>query len=322
MNELFASFKTVGLGTLEIFLIGLAGFYCLKLKVLTDDSLKALSNFIVYVTFPFMIFAGIVTGFNIKDYPDWWLYPLASVVIIALGCFLGLLTGKIDRALAEKKEFISLMGFQNATYLPIPLVTAIFPKETAERFYIYIFLFALSYIVLISSVAVVLINGKKFTFSNLLASLSPPFYAIAASLLLAALGLGSSVPAAILRPMKLLGDCTIPLAMIVLGGVICSNLKNRIYLKKTTIFELSFVKLLLMPAIVFLFIYIFRVPKDLGFLIMLQATMPPATTLSTFAAAYEGNYEFIVQSTFYLYLFSIITIPVFIAVYFAAFGLI
>jgi predicted permease len=315
MTELINSLKTVGLGVLEIFLISFIGFFILNKKILTEGSLKTLSSLIINITFPFLIFSNVITRFNVKDYPDWWVYPLGAIALVALGCALGFIVSKTDYLLKEKREFIGLMGFQNASYLPLPLVAAMFPKPEAERYFIYIFMFILGYIPIMSSIGVVLITGKKFTKSNLIGSLTPPFYAIVISLILAGIGIGKYIPNMILHPIKLLGDCTIPLAMVVLGGVIYVNFKNRIHLKKRTIFELVTTKLILLPVLVLFLVRLFNLNRELSFLLVLESTMPSATTLVSFAKNYNGNYEFIGQSTFYLYLFSLITIPLCIVFY-------
>ena len=315
MSEFIASFKVVGLGTVEIFLLGFCGFFVLRQGILAECCLKTLSTLIINVTLPCLIFTSVITKFNIRDYPDWWIYPLVSVSLITLACGLGFVVSKMDTTLQEKKEFISLMGFQNVSFLPLPLVAAMFPKPEAEKYFIYIFLFLLGFIPLLTSVGVLLTSGKTFTKSTLKNALNPPFYTILGSLILASLGIKKYIPSIVLNPVKLLGGCTIPLAMIVLGGVIYVNFRNKVHLNNKVIFELVVTKLILLPVIVFFLINIFGLHKELSFLLILQAAMPPAGSLVAIAKNYDGNYEFIGQSTFFLYVFSLITIPLCIGLY-------
>ena len=93
------------------------------------------------------------------------------------------------------------------------------------------------------------------------------------------------------------------------------NLVNNVNLNKKAVFEIASMKLIILPVIAFLIITLFKLPKELSFLIILQASMPPATSLTTIAKSYGGNSEFIGQATFYIYMISLITIPMCIGLY-------
>ncbi|HQJ16274.1 MAG TPA: AEC family transporter, partial [Candidatus Omnitrophota bacterium] len=79
---------------------------------------------------------------------------------------------------------------------------------------------------------------------------------------------------------------------------------------------MSLVKLVLMPALGLLLVRQFRIGGLLGFLIILQLAMPPATNLSVLVRQYRQNDCLVSQGVFWGHMISIITIPVFLSLYF------
>jgi len=63
-------------------------------------------------------------------------------------------------------------------------------------------------------------------------------------------------------------------------------------------------------------VYQFKIAGLLGFLIVLQLAMPPATNLSLIVRQYRQNDCLVSQGVFYGHMISIITIPVFLSLYF------
>jgi malate permease and related proteins len=315
MVEIINSFRAVGLGIFEIFLLGFTGFYVMRKRMIAECCLSTMSKLVMDVTLPCWIFASVITNFSVKEYPGWWVYPIVSMALVLLACLLGFLTGKLDKGLLEKNAFTSLVGFQNVGYLPLPLVSAIFPAEVAGKYHIYIFLFLLGYIPLMASLLIVLISGRKPGKSSLGYILNPSFFSIIISITLAGLGLGKYVPQTILNPVNMLGGCTVPLAMIVLGGVVYVNFNNNVKLSGRVIFELVLVKLILLPLLALAAARVLGFGRDLSFILFLEAAMPTANSSAAMAKNYGGNHEFIGQSTFFIYVFSLVTIPLCVGLY-------
>ncbi|MFC1566257.1 AEC family transporter [bacterium] len=322
MSNFLVSFKVIGLGTLEIFLLGLTGFFLVQRKMLGKVCISTLSTLVINVTLPCLIFTSVVTRFSTEKYPSWWIYPICAILLMCAASMFGLIITKFNKNLAEKREYISLFTFNNANYLPIPLIAAMFPKEQAETYFVYVFLFLLGFIPFMASFGVMLAAGKKFNKENIKDIFNPPLFAILSSLFIAYFGLTSYIPNILLNPMKLLGACTVPLAMIILGGIICLNFSNKLKISPKIVIELALVKLILLPLIAFFIVKNFPVNfRSLGFIIMLQAAMPPATSLTAISEKFGGNSAFIGQVTFYIYIISLFTIPVMMGLYMYFVGL-
>jgi len=279
------------------------------------QGLDALSGLVINVAMPLLIFSRIVRGFSFEQYPDWWVYPLVSLCITALGFFLGFLFSGLMKGTREKMQFIGLVSFQNSGYLALVLVASILPASQAATMFIYTFLFLVAFNLLMFSVGVYLLTynkGKKFKWADFL---NPPVVATLLGLMVVATKLNNSMPQVIIRPLELIGDCTVPLATLVVGGNIATiGFKAA---KTGGIILMSLVKLVLMPAIGLWLVYRFKIGGLLGLLIILQLAMPPATNLSVIMRQYRQDDSLVSQGVFWGHILSIITIPVFLSLYFA-----
>lgn len=314
MDVFLSSFKPVWIAFIKIFIFGFAGYLSLKFKLLKEESLKDMSKLLVSIIFPCFIFSNIITKFRPQEFSDWWVFPLLQLMLFGIALGVGWILLKASPRLAEKREFLSLTTFQNGSFLPIPLVAALFP-HTADKYYIYIFLFVLFWPAVFYSCGVLLISKKKWEMKNLKDIFNPPFVTIAVSILLVMAGFHKYVPTAVLDPVEILGNCTIPLAMILLGGLIYLNFQYKCHLAKATFLKLAAGKLIILPLIAFGIIRFLGLSSDAAFIFFMQAAMPPALTLAIVARAYDGDYRFLGQSIFYLYICSIFTVPFFLSVY-------
>lgn len=310
---LLSYFNSVFQVMLQIFLLGLVGFVLVRKKILLSEAVTGLSSFLIGVTFPALIFWQLVTKFNFSLYPDWWIFPLASFIITGLGLFVGFLFSLSVKDAQLKREFVSLVGFQNAGYLPLTLLAWIAPKEYQDILLIYLFLFLLGFNVVIWSWGVYFLSHKLKTFS-LAGIFSPPVIAVLAGLAFVALKLNGFMPKFILQPIELLGNCSFPLAVVVLGATLAELSSHRQFQKKI-IFRLILAKLIVLPTLGLLLVSSFRLPYLLGLLIIMELAVPSANSLAVIARKYSEEGKIISQGIFVSHLVSLVTLPVFLALF-------
>ncbi|MCU0666656.1 MAG: AEC family transporter [Candidatus Omnitrophica bacterium] len=310
----FEAFKITGTAVAQTFLLAAIGYFLVRRNLLGDACLNTISGLVIDVTLPLMIFTKLLSQFSFSAYPHWWVFPLFSIAITGFGlfCAKGCLGWVKDPQ--AKQQFLSLVGFQNSGYLPLSLVAAMLSPAKAGEMFIYIFLFLLGFNLAMFSLGIYIIStahNKKFEAKSLF---NPPVIATLVSLALIALGWGKAIPGFVLKPIEMMGDCTLPLALLVVGGNIA-----QIKLKNTNIKEIalmSFIKLVLMPALGMAFVLRLNLTPLVGLLIILQLTMPPATTLSLLVRRYGKDDLLVSQGIFYAHIISIITIPLFTSLYF------
>jgi len=310
------SFKITGLAVAQIFLLGAVGFVLVKKRFLEDQGLGVLSRIVIEVTLPLLIFCQLVKDFRFERYPNWWVFPLLSLLITACGLVCGLLFVKfIKGATPNRLQFLSLVAFQNSGYLPLALVNALLPKADASVMFIYIFLFLLGFNLLMWSAGVYMLTfsrAKKFEMGSFF---SPPVITTLFSLVFIFFGLYKFVPQFVIRPMRMLGDCTLPLALIVVGG----NL-GQISLKKIdkrTLFFAVLAKMIILPLAGLWVLAQLGIPELMGLLILIQLAMPPATSSSLIISHYRKEDLCISQGIFFGHILSLITLPLFLSLYFS-----
>lgn len=309
-----SSFKITASAVVQIFLLAAIGYFLVKKTILGEDGLDSLSRLVIEITLPIMIFCQLLRDFSFSIYPDWWIFPLLSIVITIAGLLLGFLFSGFINGQQHRLQFLSLVGFQNSGYLPLALAAALLPKEKADTLFIYLFLFLLGFNLVMWSVGVYMLTFTKTKRFELGSFFSPPVIATLFSLIFIFFGLNKIVPEFIINPLAMVGDCTLPLAMFVVGGSLAQIRLGHI--DKKGLFLMLAAKLVILPALGILLFLKFRLPELIGLLIVIQLSMPPATSLSLITRHYKKEDLLISQGIFFGHLASIITLPLFLSLYF------
>ncbi|PIQ91241.1 MAG: hypothetical protein COV71_00400 [Candidatus Omnitrophica bacterium CG11_big_fil_rev_8_21_14_0_20_41_12] len=306
-------FKITGLAMAQIFILGALGYVLVKKNILSHPGLDALSRLVIQIVFPALIFTQLLQNFSFSLFPNWWIFPLTSFLITTAGLTVGFCLLKLIKLKDNKLQFLSLVGFQNSGYLPLAMVAAIFSGQQMNNIFIYIFLFLLGFDLVAWSLGIYMLTFDQESRFKLGHIFSPPVIANLATLALIALGLNKFIPATIFKPIQMVGNCTLPLALIVVGGnVALVQLKNINY-KAMSFFLLG--KLIILPALGLWIVLKLGLPQLFGFLIVMQLAMPSATSLSVIIRRYNRQDALISQGVFFSHILGLVTIPLFLGLY-------
>jgi hypothetical protein len=111
----------------------------------------------------------------------------------------------------------------------------------------------------------------------------------------------------------MVGNCTLPLAMLVVGGnVALAQLKN---VDKKAAFAFLLGKLIILPVLGIVIVLQLGLPYLLGFLIVMQMSMPSATSLSVIIRHFNKEDALISQGIFFSHVIGMFTIPLFLSLY-------
>ena len=306
------SFKITGSAMAQIFILGSLGYFLVKKNFLGDAGLDALSRLTIDITLPALIFCQLIRDFSFSQYPNWWIFPLVSIVITALGLGIGSICLGSIRGPQRKMQFLSLIAFQNSGYMPLALLAALLPGDKLGTMFIYLFLFLLGFNFVCFSLGVYMLaftKGKKFRWQSLF---SPPVVATLASLALIYLGINKAVPELVYRPLKLIGDCTLVMAMLVVGGNLAQIRLASI--DKKAMFLVVLLKLIVMPALGLLLIMKLKLYGLAGLLLIIQLAVPSATNSSVIIRLYKREDLLISQGIFVTHLVSLVTLPLFLLI--------
>lgn len=293
-----------------LFLILAVGGLARARRIITDDVLDNLCRIVLYVTLPFLFIYVLSTKCDRETLAALWMAPLFAASIIFIGYVVAEAAASFLRVPPEKRgTFTFLISFQNSGFLAIPIAVVLFGTEGVLT----IIIFNIGFNVLFWTFGVWLFNKSNPSFAkNSIKNLANPgIIALALGVLFGTLGV--KLPRFFLDGSRLLGDATIPLAMLVVGAILASS-KFRSGVNFKVISTIIFCRLIFMPL---LFLGIIAFFKDLTPLmrsiIILQACMPSASTTPLLARRFGGDHDLAANGVFFTTLISIITIPVFMS---------
>lgn len=305
---------TTGSAIIQILLLAGIGYLLVKKCVLDDVGIGTLSRIVVEVTLPLQIFSQLVRDFNFQEYSNWWVFPLLSIAITLTGLLIGGMFLKFIHGQEHKKQFLGLIAFQNSGYLPLALITGILPPEKTGPMFIYLFMFLLGFNLVIWSFGVHLIAHHKTKRFELGSLFSPPVIATLASLAAVFFGLNKIIPEFLFKPLKITGDCTVPLAMLVVGANL-AQIRLHVIDRKAMFLALL-AKMFILPALGLILVLKFRPPELVGLLIVMELAVPSATNLSVITRHYKKDDLLVSQGILFTHLAGIISLPLFLSLYF------
>lgn len=287
------------------------GAFIYHIGLLSYKSTKELGGFVVNFTYPLLIFVNIIKHFPEVGEAKWYLLPLYEYLIIGGSFIVAYIYLIFDRSIKYKKEFLFMSSFQNTSFLPLVIVANLFPEDIAGRYFIYIFLFDMFFGAGIISTAKILFqrDGRGFEWKKLI---SPPLISVLLSLTFIYTGWSKSIPPLILNIFYHVGNISIPLSLLVLGGIIYFSIRESPKIDFSYALKGSFLKLIVIPTFALLVIKIIPMSDTLKFLIIIESAVPTAMNVTILSRLYGGNYKIQSQATVIMYLLSLITLPFFV----------
>ncbi|MEW6534865.1 MAG: AEC family transporter [Candidatus Auribacterota bacterium] len=316
MNPFDIFFTTLSL-MIQLTLVGLVGFYGLKKGMIKECCLLTFSKIVIEIAFPCYIFTHILKNLVIDDLLSLFWLPLSCVGLLLLGHFAASLYLRFDSGIRERGEFKLLVTFQNAVYIPLPIIASLFKEPELSKVFLYLFIFNIPFSAMMFTVGPhVLRNSEAYHFSWR-ALFNNPVIAVLISLFLVYTGWHKYIPGPVKGSFEMIGKLTVPLVMIVTGGIILLNSRAEVPASRMTIAKISILKLLVIPLIVLGILLIFKnLPREFGLLFILEAAVPSASTLPLLARREEADYRLIGATVLWSYLASILTVPLFVSLYY------
>ncbi|MEI8348836.1 MAG: AEC family transporter [Candidatus Omnitrophota bacterium] len=304
----------VALAIIKSTSIALLGYYLYKKDYINTKVLDFLIFFVINFAVPCLAFAHLVENLKVNTQPSLGVFLLLSIIIFVISFLVGLLFS-FRKSHEFKREFISLVSFQNSGYLPMNIALFLFPPVLRETFLVYIFLYILGFDIIMWSIGSFFIFKKKEDEFKIKSILTPPIISIALALVLVYTGGARFLPDIFIGPVKMVGETSFVLSMIIVGCWLARVELNGLYKKLLIILEASFAKLVILPSL-FLFIVVkLDVTPLLGLFIILQAAMPSAVSLPIVVNLRNADSEFVSQGVLVTHLISIITVPLWLGLY-------
>jgi len=307
MNIFVGTFQAVAI----VFFICTIGFFLVRKKVIPSQFLGSLSTFVLELALPSFVFTKLITNFNPEtassklQLPIYW----GGFTLIL---FLLTLAGSYLAAKDNRREFKVSLFFPNAMFIPIILITEQYGPNSPHL--INLFLFTLFFPAFFFN-SYALFFGRKAKNIDWKKTIHPVLIAIIAAILIKLTALDQYIPNFVGSALKLIGNTTVPLLMIVLGGIIYIDFKDRGKINWFEIIKFVLLKNITFPAIILALLYILRVPKDIAFIITLLSAVPPLSVLPVVMDRVNGNRKIVNQFLIFSTSFSIISLPIVMVIF-------
>lgn len=298
---------------MTLFALVVVGYVAGKLGYLGGDFDRQLSRLVINITCPALILSSSMTG----TLPDRHLIlPLLLISVITYIILTGV-AFLLPQYLTKNKDDEGPIGFAlmfgNVGFMGYPVVASIFGHEAV--FYAAVLNVVNTFAVF--TIGTILITGKsemggeRFQKKVLY---STPMLAAYLTMAIVALEI-DNIPEAISQPLTMLGNITVPAALLIIGSSM-SNLPLRSLLGNTTVYVTTLFRLAILP------IGIHFLMNAIGFSLMvvnintLVIAMPVATYGTILCLKYEKDTTMMTEVTFITTLLSMISIPLLVTFFF------
>lgn len=312
----------IALAVLRVAVVALVGYALIRRNVLHQSALADLSVLVIKVTAPCLLFANAAVGFAGASVASSVAALAGGPLILGLGYLSGIALVALLRVQpAHRRAVVAASTFQNSAYLPIavaasalPPLAAAFPHGAATAAgaigadsLVTISLFGVFYSPLFWGLGLWWITdgmaggAQKGRLAWLPRLFPPPVLGVLAGCLvgLTPLRLALAPPAAPLHflfsAVGDIGGLTIPLANLILGGMLAQALASRAAQARDLVCTVA-AKLLLTPAVTLALLaacrpwWVHDPPLALAaFVVFLQSTCPPATNLAVMTRSVSGG---------------------------------
>ena len=284
--------------------------------LLSQERINMLSEIVIVLILPIFTFWNAATNSvaAILTQAPW---------MVGLGLFGGLLGYGLATVFARlahwewpRRSVLQVSGVSgNTGFLGIPVCTAIYGSQGTILALLYdlgasVYLYTLGLNAYQNNTQnrVPIQVRLRLLIKNLL---SPIFIALFLGMGLALAGW--QIPTFLRMPFESLSNTAIPLMMIILGAITYHSVLQYIADKRSVIL-LSFLKLLIIPALIWLLVQLLPIAGIPRGVAVIEAAMPSAVMAVTFASRYQADEKLAASATTITTLLSILTLPIFAAI--------
>lgn len=279
------------------------GFIINKGGVIDDTANKRFSAFLLKVSLPATILNSAIKQPEIAN------STVLYVTMIAVGVFILMpLMSKLCAVLFRLEPTYQLMlNYSNLGFMGFPIIASLYGEESI--FYAAIFMMVFN--IHIFTVGVMTLQGKIDSARSLIKKLCNPgiFSAILAFIIVIC---RVPVPNVAGDLVNSLGSVTTPLAMVVIGSQL-AQVELMEILRSYKLYLMSFFKLLVYPAVVYLLLMLMIGPGIEVRVATILVGLPVAGNVTMLSSEYGGNVALAAQGTCISTILSILTIPVMLA---------
>lgn len=286
-----------------LFIIVILGYAACKLGYMGDKFDKKLSSIVVDITCPLLVLSSVM-GDELPDraliLPLLGIGFLTYIILLVFGFW-------VPRLISKKHDDQGMIGFAlmfaNVGFIGYPIVSSIFGPKAV----FYAALLNMPNTFFIFTAGVMLIKGEYSVHQfNPKVLVSPAM--IGAFLSAAIVALGLHTPSIIARPVTMVGNITVPAALMIIGSSM-ARLPLREIIGSAKVYVTSLVRLIVVPLSLYFLFKACGAPDLINNINTVVIAMPVASFGTMFCMKYNRDPALITEITFITTIGSIFTIP-------------
>ena len=295
-----------------LFVIVIVGYMTGKLGYMGGEFDRKLSSLVINWTCPALILSSAMTG----ELPDRrFILPLLAISVVTYLVLTGIAFW-LPRFLTRRKDDEGVVGFAmmfgNVGFMGYPVVASIFGHEAV--FYAAVLNVVNTFAVF--TVGTILVTGKgevegpRFQKKVLY---STPMLSAYLTMLIVALEI-DDIPACISQPLTMIGDITVPAALLIIGSSM-SQLPLRALMGNATVYITTVMRLVVVPVAMYFLCLLLGFDPYVVNINTVVIAMPVATYGTILCLKYNRDTSLMAEVTFITTLLSMITIPLLVMMF-------
>ena len=308
------SFLIVAKQVAILFLLIGVGYSCNKFKLFGEDTVRGMTNMMLYVVTPCIIVDSFQRPFNVNDLNLLGIALFVAILYHALNIFFAH-TCVFEKEDSRQRVMRFGLVFSNAGYMAFPLQEAILGKEGLFFGAIIIAVFN----ILLWTYGVWEMSGRLTTAEGSISKGRQIYLALRAGIInpgtigviLGLIFFFSSIklPEVVGRPVSLLAALNTPVPMIIIGFYL-ANAKIGKVLTDWRAYNMMFIRLIVVPVVLFVLLYFMGIRNHVMVVALVIAASAPAAAATTmFSAKFGKDTLHSVAVVSYSTLISMITMP-------------
>ena len=289
---------------LMMFLLVAIGFLIRKIGIVNTEGRKNMIDLCIYLTLPFNVLHSFLREW------DWNLFVSCGIILLLSAgynaisvLFSAVLYKKADKKRQKPLKYGTIVS--NSGFLGNPVVEGIY--GTDGLLYAALFMLPVRIVMWSIGVSVFMKDGKDHLLRKILTH--PCIVAIYGGVIIMISGI--QFPTFVENTITGISNCNTPLSMM-LVGMMLAEVHPKGLIDKTMVFY-TFVRLALIPAVVFAITAFLPIDSMLRGITVIMAGMPAPITTALLSAKYGGDEEYATGLIFLSTLLSLITLPVWCA---------
>lgn len=305
MEQFFIAVTQIGIFIILIVI----GILTIKFKILDPYSMEAISKLVIQAALPSYIFINAIISTTKESILDSLIViPFSVLLYIVLVIVSKIIEGRFHLQANRKKVFRASLVFGNVGFMGIPLITALYPDTGL----LYVSIFTIVDQIVFWTYGVLLthpVSGKKssVSLSHLKNLLSPPLLAILLALVFIMANI--PVPGVISSALTAMGNTSMPLALIYIGGVLCAC-DIRPILKCGELYAGILIKMILLPVLFYAVLSAAGIAGDMAGTLAFLAALPGIEMVPMLAKTSGSDGDYAVCAVMMTTIACFLTLPI------------